>query len=294
MSARSRKRICLPNGGPPGGRRWRWLVAGVSGVLVSHAANADPTVILPTGLPVQVKPTFQEPGLPAFTFPTGGGSLLGGSPGSADTSASGGDGSISPGGGSTAGAGAAYDTMMAQSWGSAAASAAGDMGVNATALAATCEMESNCQNVGSSGGSSATGAFQMIGSTYAADIKGAEAYDPSLAGSLVSGSAGEMDPTTEAYAASYELRQDAVNLQNNTDIGNPTVLDVRAVYQFGSGAGPSVAEAPDTANLAELTGLSAASLAANGLTVSSTVGQWRQTIINKLGSATANASVLQN
>jgi hypothetical protein len=103
-----------------------------------------------------------------------------------------------------------------------------------------------------------------------------------------------MDPTTEAYAASYELRQDALNLQNNTDIGNPTVLDVRAVYQFGSGAGPSVAEAPDTANLAELTGLSAASLAANGLTVSSTVGQWRQTIINKLGSATANASVLQN
>jgi hypothetical protein len=106
MSARSRKRIYLPNGEPPGGRRWRWLVAGMSGVLVSHVASADPTVILPSGLPVQVKPTFQEPGLPAFTFPTGGGSLLGGSPGSADTSASGGDGSTSPGGGSTAGAGA--------------------------------------------------------------------------------------------------------------------------------------------------------------------------------------------
>jgi hypothetical protein len=39
--------------------------------------------------------------------------------------------------------------------------------------------------------------------------------------------------------------------------------------------------------------LSAASLAANGLTTSSTVGQWRQTIINKLGSATANQTVLQ-
>jgi hypothetical protein len=200
----------------------------------------------------------------------------------------------SPGGGSTAGSVAAYDTMMAQSWGSAAAAAAGDMGVSATALAATCAMESNCQNVGSSGGSSATGAFQMIASTYAADIRGAEAYDPSLAGSLVSGSAGEMDPTTEAYAASYELRQDALNLQNNADISNPTVLDVRAVYQFGSGAGPAVAEAPDSANLATLTGLSAASLAANGLTASSTVGDWRQSVINKLGSATASASVLQN
>jgi hypothetical protein len=54
-----------------------------------------------------------------------------------------------------------------------------------------------------------------------------------------------------------------------------------------------VAEAPDDANIAQLTGLSAASLAANGLNSSSTVGQWRQTIINKIGSATANQSVLQ-
>jgi hypothetical protein len=292
MSARLRKRVCLQKGAPPGGRRWLWLVVGASGVLAAHAASADPQVILPTGLPVQVKPTFQEPGLPAFSFPTGGGSLLGGSPGSADPGD--GDGSTSAGGGSSAGSGAAFDTMMAQTWGSAAAAAAGDMGVSATALAATCEMESNCQNVGSSGGSSATGAFQMIGSTYAADIKGAEAYDPSLAGTLVSGSAGEMDPTTEAYAASYELRQDAINLQNNTDISNPTVLDVRAVYQFGSGVGPAVAEAPDSDNIAELTKLSPASLAANGLTMSSTVGDWRQSVINNLGSATVNASVLQN
>ena len=46
----------------------------------------------------------------------------------------------------------------------------------------------------------------------------------------------------------------------------------------------------DSDNIAQITGLSAASLAANGLTTSSTVGQWRQTIINKLGSATANQS----
>jgi hypothetical protein len=292
MSARLRKRVCLQKGAPPGGRRWLWLVVGASGVLAAHAASADPQVILPTGLPVQVKPTFQEPGLPAFSFPTAGGSLLGGSPGSTD--AGGGDGSTSPGGGSTAGSGAAYDTMMAQTWGSGAAAAAGDMGVSATALAATCEMESNCQNVGSSGGSSATGAFQMIGSTYAADIKGAEAYDPSLAGTLVSGSAGEMDPTTEAYAASYELREDALSLQQKDGISDPTVLQTRAVYQFGGNVGLNVADADDSANLATITGLSAASLAANGLTTSSTVGQWRQTVINKLGSATAGASVLQN
>ena len=85
---------------------------------------------------------------------------------------------------------------------------------------------------------------------------------------------------------------DALALENQ-GIADPTVLQTRAMYQFGAGAGPGVASAPDSANIGQLTGLSAASLAANGLTTSSTVGDWRQTIINKLGSATANQSVLQ-
>jgi hypothetical protein len=217
--------------------------------------------------------------------------LLGGA--SADTGNGGGSGSTnaSSGGGSVTGSGDAYNMMMAQSWGSAAANAAGAMGVSATALAATCAMESNCQNVGASGGGSASGAFQMINSTYTADINGAVAYDPTLAGNIVSGLAGQMDPTTEAYAASYELRSDALLLQSKS-IADPTVLDVRAVYQFGAGAGPAVAEANDSANIGQLTGLSVASLAANGLTTSSTVGQWRATVTAKLGSATASQSVL--
>ena len=71
---------------------------------------------------------------------------------------------------------------------------------------------------------SANGAFQMIASTYNADIT--PGLDPSIAGTIVSGSAGEMDLLTEAYAAAYELRQDAVNLQNGEfAISNPTVLD---------------------------------------------------------------------
>ena len=104
--------------------------------------------------------------------------------------------------------------MMAQDWGSQAEAAASAMGVSATALAATCAMESNCQNVGAASGSSAAGAFQMINSTYTADISGAVAYDPGIAGSIVSGLAGQMDPATEAYAASYELRSDALLLQS--------------------------------------------------------------------------------
>ena len=107
--------------------------------------------------------------------------------------------------------------MMAQDWGSQAAEAAASaMGVSATALAATCAMELNCQNVGAASGSSAAGAFQMINSTYTADISGAVAYDPAIAGSIVSGLAGQMDPATEAYAASYELRSDALLLQAKT------------------------------------------------------------------------------
>ena len=73
MSGRSRKRLCLQRGASPGRRRWLWLVVGASGMLAAQAANADPQVVLPNGLPVQVKPTYSEPGLPAFSFPTSGG-----------------------------------------------------------------------------------------------------------------------------------------------------------------------------------------------------------------------------
>jgi len=44
-------------------------------------------------------------------------------------------------------------------------------------------------------------------------------------------------------------------LQSGTDISNPTVLDVRAVYQFGAGVGPEVATAADSANIAQIVAL---------------------------------------
>jgi hypothetical protein len=63
------------------------------------------------------------------------------------------------------------------------------------------------------------------------------------------------------------------------------------MHQFGASFGPDVAAASDSDNIADITGLSAASLAANGLSASSMVGDWRESIINKLG-ATANQMVL--
>src|SRR5271165_4150979 len=225
--------LCCASGPPRSGRmRARWTTASVAlsiGMSATRAAYADPHIVLPDGLPVQVHPTFSEPGLPAFSFPSGGSSSLGGSNSGGTGSGGSGSGGSSGGSVSSGGSGDAYNMMMAQDWGSQAADAAAAMGVSATALAATCAMESNCQNVGAASGSSATGAFQMINSTYTADINGAVAYDPNIAGSIVSGLAGQMDPMTEAYAASYELRTDALMLQSN-GIEDPTVLNVRAGF----------------------------------------------------------------
>ena len=261
-------------------------------LLLPGAAYADPQIVINSGLPVQIKPTFQEPGLPAFSFPTGG--TTGGTTGTSSGAGSGASsttGATSTGTGSTDAGSDALTLMNSQSWGSQAAAAATALGVNPAALAATCMMESQCQNVGSSSSvSSAAGAFQMIGTTYTADINGAVAEDPAIASNIVQGLAGQMDPGTEAYAASYELQQDAQVLQNN-GISNPTVLAVRAVYQFGTGAGPGVAGAPDSATLESYINLSPAALAANGLTATSTVGDWRAMQTKVLGSA-ANQVVL--
>ncbi len=131
----------------------RWARAGVVvgiGIGAIGSAYADPSVVLPNGLPVQVHPTFPEPGLPAFSFPTGGSSTVGESTSGGDTS--GGSGSTGSSGGSTSGSGNAYNLMMSQDWGSQAADAAAAMGVSAAALAATCEMELQCQNTGGRAG----------------------------------------------------------------------------------------------------------------------------------------------
>jgi hypothetical protein len=70
--------------GKPKGRRsgqWLWpLIAPVGlGITVACGESwADPQVVSPSGLPVQVRPTYREPGLPAFSFPQGGATLQSG------------------------------------------------------------------------------------------------------------------------------------------------------------------------------------------------------------------------
>ena len=59
--------------------QWLWpLIAPVGVALACGESWADPQVVSPSGLPVQVRPTYPEPGLPAFSFPQGGATLQSG------------------------------------------------------------------------------------------------------------------------------------------------------------------------------------------------------------------------
>jgi hypothetical protein len=177
--------------------------------------------------------------------------------------------------------------MIGTTWGAAAVANAQALSVNPSALAATCVLESQCQNINNASGGSASGPFQMINSTYNAMIAAAAQDDPSLASSF----SGKTDPATEAAAAAELLKVEAVQLQN-VGIPDPTFLDVRGGYAFGNSNTYAVASAPDSEPLgAILTSWTAMQWQQNGLTPATTVGQWRQSITTKIGSA-AGQSVL--
>ncbi len=254
------------------------LAAAAFAVGINGAVRAQIAAETVTGVPQQILPAYPEPGAPVFTI-TPGSPLFGGATAGTNGGAGGGNGAAVGAGGNP------LDVMMAQDWGSAAVGNAQALGVNPAALAATCVLESGCQNVGSSGGSSASGAFQMISSTYTADLNAALAANPSLAGQVTAGAGGQMDPATEAIAAAQDLRSAALGLQA-AGIATPTVLDVRGAYNFGAAYAAPLALADNSALMSQvLSGTSASTLAANGITAGMTVGQWRQTITNQIGTA---------
>src|SRR5271166_5535744 len=95
---------------------------GLGLVIAGGESWADPAILSPNGLPVQVNPTFPEPGLPAFSFPQGGlsdtGSVagavtIGGGSGSGSGSGSASLGSYSGTGSGVAGAIIAVGTVIA-------------------------------------------------------------------------------------------------------------------------------------------------------------------------------------
>lgn len=180
---------------------------------------------------------------------------------------------------------------MSRSWGEAAGANAESLGVNPTALAATCVLESNCQNLGGTG--TINGAFQMSNATYTAAMAAALQRNPSLAANIVPGLAGKLDPATQSIASAEYLRQGAEYLQAH-QVQNPTVLDVRGFYNFGPGNAAAVARAQnDELMSAQVTGLSADQFKANGIdAATTTVGQWRASVTSKIGQSAATSSVL--
>jgi hypothetical protein len=267
-----------------GGRRtagWRakQLLAGsaVGFVFWGSAALADPEPQTLTGVPQQIIPEATEIGLPPFTMPAGTVSIGGSTTGTSGTSGTG-----------TSTDSSALDTMLGTSWGASAEQSAEALGVNATAVAATCVLESGCQNVAGTG--SITGVFQMTTATFQSSLAAALAQDPSLVADIVPGTAGQSDPATEAIAAAEYLKQGAQSLVLD-GVADPTVLDVRSYYNFGP-SGAAIATADGSATMASvLSTTSAATLASNGITPGETVAQWRTSVSNKIGSA-ASASIL--
>jgi hypothetical protein len=193
-----------------------------------------------------------------------------------------GSGTASP----VSGDGTALATMLGTSWGQAATDNATALGVNPAALAATCVLESNCQaNPGGTG--TISGAFQMSNGTYAQTVSEVSASNPDLAARITT----KNDPASQSITASQYLLDGAQSLRAS-GISTPTVMDVRSYYQFGPGYGAQVASASGNQLMSDvLSGMSSATLRANGIGDMTTVSQWRASVTNKIG-ATASQPVL--
>ena len=243
------------------------------------AVRADVQPVTQMGGPPELPhATFEETGLPNFTMPVGK-STLPPTIGPGDGTGPGG-GSVGGGGGTSADA-----VLQSRSWGTLAAQNVSAIGVNSSVVAATCVIESGCQNVAARAGGTINGAFQMSDSTYSGDIRQALAQNPSLAGSIDTSLGGKMNPANQAIAAAQELKNSALALQQ-AGISDPTFLDTRGAYNFGASYGVKLAQADGSYTMASvLSSYSQATLSANGIPPTMTVGQWRETMISRVGSA---------
>jgi hypothetical protein len=254
-------------------------VAGLALALCGQASGQVPATL--NGPPIQVQPYAPEPGVPPLTI----------APGTPNPFPDAGDTGTSTGGGTTsAGAGSPLSTMLGTPWGAQATANAQALGVSATALAATCVMESGCASDPGTNGT-ISGTFQMTDATYQQMIAEAEANNPALAASIPPGLAGKSDPAVEAVAAAEYLYDGAQTLQA-AGVADPTFSDERALYQFGISGGEAVALADPSDLISSHLSLTPSQYAANGIDpATTTVGQWRQSVANKVGTA-ANMSIL--
>ncbi len=255
---------------------------------LARPAFAQVTSVLRGGPPVQVLPYVSEPGVPWITITPGTPNPFGGADGGGGDG-TGGDGTgLGGGGGGDTGGPDPINTLIGTSWGSSAICDAQSLGLNPSALAATCVLESGCTQPAP--GSGAQGIFQMFPAAFQDGLKTALAANPALA-SQVNTALGPNDPTTAAIAASGYLMQATQSLEAS-GISSPTVLDARSYYQFGPTYGSGVATAQDNVPLSQvLAGAPSNVFTRNAIMPGETVGQWRASVVAKIGNA-ANQPVL--
>jgi len=125
----------------------------------------------------------------------------------------------------------------------------------------------------------------MLDSTFESGLTQAVRYNPNLAGTIQRGVDGSMDPGNQAISAAATLRNEAAKLQA-AGISNPTVLDVRGGYNFGGLYTVPLAQAGDSQLMSEvLSRYTPAQLQGNGISQSTTVGEWRASVAAKMGDA---------
>lgn len=242
------------------------LAMGFGCVLVFSAARGqtNPSLVNPDGIPAQIVPTYKEVGI---TWGGGGG-------GTSPPATSGTD----PGGSSSRGS-TALDALRATDYGSTAETVAQQQGVNVQSVAAIGEAESGLRNIATANGSSsATGPWQFTTGTFQAV---SDKY------SLGYTAADVTNPQAQATEVSYLMRDNASAVAKAT--GEPaTTLQTYGAWVFGPDAGSKIAMASSGTPLSSI--VSAQALSNNGMT-SWTVSQFRQVMINRLGSG-ANQLVL--
>jgi hypothetical protein len=240
-------------------RQAPWLAAGLMAM--------GPSVGWAIQLPTQVTPYAPEPGAPL---------ILNQGTGSTQSAPSGGSAT----GGGVVGGSDALNVMEGQSWGQQAELAAQALGLNPSALAATCVIESGCNSSAVNG--SAVGAFQMQPAAFQDGLNTALAADPALASEVVQGAAGMNDPVTEAIAASGYLMQANQALETQ-GVASPTVLDARAYYNFGPSTGSAIASAAPTDLMSSY--LSPTVMARNNISATETVAQWQASVSATIGNS---------
>jgi len=257
---------------------------GATTATLQHARPAfgQVTSVLRGGPPVQVLPYVSEPGVPSITITPGTPNPFSGADGT------GGNGTgLGGGGGGDTGGPDPINTLIGTPWGSAAICYAQSLGLNPSALAATCVLESGCTQPAA--GSGAQGVFQMFPAAFQEGLNTALAANPALA-SQVNTALGPNDPTTAAIAASGYLMQAAQTLQN-AGVADPTVIQARGYYNFGpANAVPLAKASQDTLMSTAMPNVSQATLAKNHVTPGMTVGQWQASIASKIGTV-ANQGV---